>query len=199
MRPRRRDPSRFFSRGSVEVLAEDASTRQVQLRVTVPACVLQAAFPQLLGSGLVDGYEVASPLAVWMPTVADEGFVEGAEAGTPSFVNAAARSAAAASLQLFGQSASVLRFPADLVPLLPMGVYVRCRLRCRLDALVSSLDSMAPVAGVAEFKYALASVSASLLFRWDGPPPPEASSAAPGIPGRTVARSGRGRRPRGAS
>lgn len=149
---------------------EDRSSRQAQFSVTAPACVLQAALPQLLSSGLIEGYEVARPLAAWVPTVADEGFAPG-DPGVPARVNAAAREAARASLDLFRRSSGHMLFPGDLVPILPMGTYVTFRLRCRLDDLVPSLPAMVPAAGVAELRFALAAAAAAVYRRWGDPAP----------------------------
>lgn len=166
MRRRARDPSRFFARGAVDLLADDPASRQIQLEVTAPACVVQAAMPQLLAAGLVDDFRVAQPLSVWVPTIAEAGFRPSDDRDLPARLNAEARAAASSVLQFFKRSSGALMFPGDLVPLLPMGTYVSFKLRCGADALAAAIQSMVPAAGVAELRFAAAHVLAAVLSRW---------------------------------
>ena len=160
-----RGPGGFFTHGDVSVLDEDSSSGQVALSVVLPACVMQAVTPQLLGAGLVDGYELHQPLAAWVPTISDAGF----RPGKPELVaamNAEVRRCAQSALDGFSVVQGYLLFPADALPMLPMGTYVRFRIRCDVDRLVAAIPSMGGAAGVAELKYAFASVLAPLLARW---------------------------------
>ena len=52
--------------------------------------------------------------------------------------------------------------------LLPMGVYVKIRLRCDIDNVAQVLLNLEniPVVGVAEFRFALAEVLADILDRF---------------------------------
>jgi hypothetical protein len=184
--------ARFFSHGEVSVLEEDRASGQVVLSVVLPACVMQAVTPQLLGAGLIDSYELRRPLAAWVPTVEDSGFSTD-DPTVCSSVNAGLHAAARASLEAFTAASSSLRFPADALPVLPLGTYVRFRMRCSVDALAVAVGAMQRAAGVAELKHAFARVVAALLVHWGragvSPPPLPASA------GRRSSRGGPGRGP----
>lgn len=184
-----RPSSRFFTHGEVRVDDQDSSSGQLSVSVTVPACVMQAVTPQLLGAGYIDSYEVRRPLAVWVPTVSDVGFLS-ADPLVCTTVNARMRSAAAEAVRSFAEAERVLRFPGDALPLLPLGTYVTFRLRCTSDSLASSLAGMGGAAGVAELRASLASVLASVLAAW-GRTGPESLPPAP--PARLGKRSRQGR------
>lgn len=172
---RRREPGRdgrFFLHGSVATLERDRASRQLSLRVTVPACVMQSVTPVLLGSGLLDSYELHGPLSAWIPSVAEEGFADAAieaDPGVASRVNSALQECARQSLEVFRAAAEVLKFPGDAVPVLPMGTYVRFRYRCGADALGEALSKLVPMreAGIPELRFALASALAEALAEWD--------------------------------
>jgi len=183
--------SKFFRHGEVTVLEEDAPSRKVSLALVLPACVLQAAMPALLRAGELDSHEVRMPLAAWVPTVADAGF-RSPDPSVCTEVNARVLRAAEEAVRAVAESAPHLVFPGDLLPALPLGVYVRCRLRCSVDRLAPFLQEGSPVAGVAELRFALAHEVASLLSRWgllseDGGPPKALGD------GRRTSRRGRAR------
>lgn len=169
MRPVRSSPGRcsFFEHGLVETLEDDERSGQLHLAVTLPACVMQAATPCLLGAGILDSYEVRSPLAVWIPTIGDAGFRDELSQGElPARVNAEVRRRVRELVELFVSTSSTLKFSGDLVPMLPMGVYVRFRMRCSADKLAPAVEAMGGAAGMAELKYALGSVLADALRKW---------------------------------
>lgn len=181
----------FLKHGEVSVLEEDRDSGQLVLSVALPACVMQAITPHLLGAGSLDSYELRWPLAAWVPTVADAGF-RSRDPSVCSEVNARVARAAAEALRAFADAAPHLLFPGDVLPALPMGTYVRFRLRCSVDLLVPQVQRMGGEAGVAELKFALAAELAAALSRWgrsseDGLPPAELG------PGRRRRRPGRGR------
>jgi hypothetical protein len=185
-----REVTPFLKHGEVSVLEEDRDSGQLIMSVVLPACVMQAVTPSLLGAGSIDSYELRWPLAAWVPTVADVGF-RSQDTSVCSEINARVARAAVESLRAFADSVPHLLFPGDVLSVLPMGTYVRFRLRCYVDDLVPRVQAMGGEAGVAELKFALASEVAALLSRWgrtseDGRPP-----AAPGL-GRRRRRPGRG-------
>lgn len=184
--------ARFFSHGEVSVIEEDRASGQVVLSVVLPACVMQAVTPQLLGAGLIDSYELRRPLAAWVPTIEDSGFSTD-DPTVCSSVNAGLHAAARAALEAFTAAGASLLFPADALPVLPLGTYVRFRMRCSVDALVPAVRAMQRSAGVAELKHAFARVAAALLVHWGraGDSPPEL----PELAGRRSSRRDPGREP----
>jgi|WetSurMetagenome_2_1015567.scaffolds.fasta_scaffold660332_1 hypothetical protein len=159
----------FFIHGSVKVMSEDMTDRHIQFLIVMPACVMQAVTPLLLGAGLIDQYELRKPLSAWIPMIADEGFSQNSDPNFPTRINALMRQSVKETLDLFSLVSSHLKFPADALPVLPIGVYVQFKFRCNVDALGPLLENMGGAAGVAEFRFALASVLASVLARWDRP------------------------------
>lgn len=167
-RPRPTRPlGSFFTHGLVKVISEDITDRHVQFSIVMPACVMQAVTPLLLGAGFIDQYELRKPLSAWIPMVADEGFIPHSDPNFPTQANALIRQSVKETLDLFSSLSSHLKFPADVLPILPIGVYVQFKFRCNVDALGPLLENMGGAAGVAEFRFALASVLASVLARWD--------------------------------
>ncbi len=180
----------FLKHGEVSVLEEDRESGQAVMSVVLPACVMQAVTPCLLKAGSLDSYELRWPLAAWVPTVADAGF-RSPDPTVCSEVNARVARVASDALRAFADVAPHLLFPGDVLPALPLGTYVRFRLRFSVDRLAPQIGLMGGEAGVAELKYALASEVAALLSRWgrtseDGAPPAEIG------PGRRRRRPGRG-------
>jgi hypothetical protein len=159
----------FFINGSVKVISEDVVDRNIQFSIVMPACVMQAVTPSLLGAGFIDQYELRKPLSAWIPTIAEEGFIPNSDPNFSTRANALIRQSVKETLDLFSSVSPHLKFPADMLPILPIGVYVQFKFRCNTDALGLALESMRGAAGVAEFRFALASVLASVLARWDRP------------------------------
>jgi hypothetical protein len=159
----------FFINGSVKVISEDMTSRHIQFSITMPACVMQAVTPLLLGAGFIDQYELRKPLSAWIPSIAEEGFTSNSDPNFPTRVNALIHQSVKETLDLFSSVSSHLKFPADVLPILPIGIYVQFKFRCSVDALGPILENMGGAAGVAEFRFALASVLASVLARWDRP------------------------------
>ncbi len=184
--------ARFFSHGEVSVLEEDRDSGQAVLSVVLPACVMQAVTPQLLGAGMLEAYELRKPLAAWIPTIEDLGFSSD-DPAVCSSVNAGLHAAARASLEAFAAAGEFLRFPGDALPVLPLGVYVRFRIRCSVDSLTVAVASMQGSAGVAELKHAFARAVSVLLVQWGragASPPP-----LPALAGRRSSRQGPGQGP----
>lgn len=184
-----RRPGRFFTHGEVSVLEEDRGSGQVILSVVLPACVMQAVTPQLLGAGLMEGYELRHPLAAWIPTISDAGFTT-SDPAFVSAVNAEIARCAKSALDGYSLVARSLAFPGDALAMLPMGTYVRFRLRCSVDKMVQALPDMRPVAGVAELRFAFADVLGPLLERWG-----RAGEEPPALPGGSCPGSRRRRGP----
>jgi hypothetical protein len=162
----------FLQHGKIELILEDQNARQVELRIIMPACVMQAVTPLLLESGLIHEYKMVSPLMAWIPTIAREGFKEDIiqnQSELDSGVNKIAINLAHQILEFFCEASAILKFPTDLVPLLPMGTYIEFQYRCSIDKLAITLEKISEsnIAGIPEFRYAMAGILVSILKRWD--------------------------------
>jgi hypothetical protein len=161
-------PFRFFNHGEVSVAGHDAKSRQAILIICMPCCLMQTLTPALLGAGSVDNYSILNPVAVWMPQLTDIQFhpqYVGTDERTSPRANRIISQKIQEVLSMFGTLTPVLKNPSDIVPMLPLGIYVQFRYRCRLDDLAPTLEEMGKtmVVGVPEFRYALAGALAKIL------------------------------------
>lgn len=162
---------RFFEHGGVAVLNSDPKLRQASFRITIPASVAQTISPALLGAGVLDQYVLMNPLSAWMPSLGEErikpevSVVDPAVAGR---VNSAVRAVVHDTLEAFRTLSQALIDPSDLIPMLPLGVYVIFRFRCQVDDVPGVLSELGrtTVAGTAEFRYALAAALAEVLLEF---------------------------------
>jgi len=160
--------ARFFEYGEVSIQSHDPHQRMASLRVQMPCCLMQTVTPALLGAGLIDKYEVMAPFAAWIPELTEDRFkpeVIQISSGIPSIATNQLAKTMKSVLELFTQFFPILKDPSDVIPILPLGTYITFQYRCRVDAMVKVLDHLESihVAGVAEFRFALATVLAFIL------------------------------------
>jgi hypothetical protein len=81
-------------------------------------------------------------------------------------VNVSVRSWLQQLLNIFEKLSGFIKDPSDLIPMLPLGVYVEFRWRCQIASILKVMDGIqeqAHIAGVAEFQWALACVLQCVL------------------------------------
>ncbi len=132
---------------------------------------MQSVTPLLLGAGYLDAYEVHNPLSAWIPRIDESGFRPEATAASPDIAarfNEAMQEMASQALRMLDEARKILKYPGDVVSLLPMGTYVSFTYRCGADPLARALEAMAGNrdAGVAELRGAIAYALAEALRRW---------------------------------
>lgn len=162
------EQSKFFEYGEVSLVNCDYKTRQASINMCMPCSLFQAVTPSLLGGGLVDNLKVREPLAVWLPQLTSERISPLVRAQVPDAevrINSVMRAHVDELLKLFQSATSVISDPSDLVPYLPLGIYICFRFRCRVDDIPKVLEGVdkTPVAGVHEFQWALAMVLKCVL------------------------------------
>jgi hypothetical protein len=169
------DETRFFEHGQVNFAARDFPSRTAALDVTMPCCLFQTVVPQLLAAGFIDHPSIHQPVSVWMPQVGVERMnILGRSKAGADQVNGAVQSWLGQLLSIYEKLSVYLQDPSDIVPMLPLGVYVDFRWRVRVDDILKALEGMQKlvhIAGVAEFQWALACVLQCVLEdydRWDG-------------------------------
>lgn len=159
----KRDETRFFEHGKVSVVWRDEEGTQVALRISIPNCLMQAVSPVLLGAGTIDLYEVMNPISVWMPTLGPDRFKDGGISART--VNAEIRESCLRITAMFRDVGRNLVDQSDIIPMLPLGVYVTFRLRCLTSALEEAsvkLHGM-PVVGVDDLRCALEAARREVL------------------------------------
>ena len=166
------EETKFFEYGEVKIDLIDHVHRQSLLEMCMPNCLFQAVTPALLGAGYVDSFRTRDPLAVWLPKYGTERFNSAAATvdSPEARVNQIARDRIEETMKTFQGLGSLFKNPADLIPMLPMGVYVQFQYRCRIDNIPNvlyTIDSILNVAGVAEFQWALACVLKQVLIDHD--------------------------------
>jgi hypothetical protein len=159
----KRDETRFFEHGKVSIVWKDEDGAQVALMISIPCCLMQAVSPVLLGAGSIDLFEVMNPIAVWMPTLGPDRFKDGGV--TAKRVNAELRESCLRVTAMFRDVGKGLVDQSDIIPMLPLGVYVTFRLRCwtvALEEAALKLRGM-PVVGADELRCALEAARRELL------------------------------------
>lgn len=158
----------FLQHGKVECVCSDNATRQFAARVCSPWCVTQPILAILLGHGFIDLLSIKHPLSAWVPVMSIDKFHPLAVSNVPNIadkVNSVLQSRVEELLQLFSDLSEVLENPDDAVHLLPMGVYVEFQFRSTYEGLAEAIGKMMLISspGVAEIRYAFASVLSELL------------------------------------
>ena len=173
------DPSeecKFFEFGEVRLEENDFTSRQASIRICIPCCLFQAVTPSLLGVGLIDQFKLREPIAIWIPTFSQERMSPNANNFVDNALvrlNMLLKSKAEDVLKTFEGCAQLVLNPSDLIPILPLGVYVTLRFRCEIDKIPDVLIGIqnTPVDGIHEFQWALATVLTCVLDdfkRYDG-------------------------------
>ncbi len=168
------DNAKFFEHGCVSIENRDFQNRLVCLRVCMPCCLFQAITPSLLGQGFIDKLSIRSPVSIWLPRLTKERLnsLGGQIDSIDHHVNLLLKQKAEETLKLFQEISQILNDPSDIIPIVPMGVYIEFQYRCKIDNMLELLASVekTPVVGVYEFQWALASVLHCILEdlnRWD--------------------------------
>lgn len=168
------ESAQFFEHGKVVLEDIDPVGRMAAIRMQMPNCLFQAVTPSLLGAGFVDNFRVSEPLATWLPQLSEGRIsVVGKQLDQCHVrINTAVAQQMDAILKTFVKVSEFLLNPADMVPMLPLGVYVSLRFRCRIDDIPKVLHGVqeTPVEGVHEFQWALACVLAQAVTeaeRWE--------------------------------
>jgi hypothetical protein len=162
--------AKFFEYGEVSYVSLDDTTRQAAIRVCIPCCLMQTITPALLGAGHIDRYELKNPIAAWMPDLNTGHYKPEVMDQFPNMIreiSSTVKEKLEETLKLFQELSQTVVSPSDFIPILPMGTYVQFRLRCCVDDMAKVLLNLenTPIAGVAEFRFALAEVLADILDR----------------------------------
>ena len=155
------DETTFFEHGKVELSCIDFSARTAAIEVTMPCSLFQTVTPHLLAAGLIDHPMIHQPLAVWMPQVTSDRFNSlNNSPSAPDQVNLAVHGWLQQLLNIYEKLSTYLKDPSDLIPMLPLGIYIDFRWRCRIDDILKVLEGIQSinVFGVPEFQWALATV-----------------------------------------
>jgi hypothetical protein len=160
--------SKFFEFGEVSLVAFDETKRQAAILITIPCCLMQTITPALLGGGHIDQYELRNPVAVWIPSVDLDRYKSELIEQHPQIsdqVGKLVKDKIEDILKTFKEISVALNDPSDFIPILPMGIYVKFRLRCDIDEMAKVLLNLenTMVAGVPEFRFALAEILAEIL------------------------------------
>jgi hypothetical protein len=153
--------STFFEHGYVKLVANDYDTRSVSVNICMPCTLLQAISPQLLGAGLLDHFRLHNPVAIWIPQLSDERFSPGVRHdGIAKRLNIALREEIVRTCKLFEHVSQYLIDPTDIIPVLPLGVYVEFTYRCHVDRILGMLEGIDSIniIGIPEFQWSFAGI-----------------------------------------
>jgi hypothetical protein len=160
--------SQFFEYGEVAYLASDQANRHGMVSITMPCCLFQTISPILLGAGHIDNLELADPLAVWMPSLTNDRFISSVSniKTVADQVNSGVRSEISRIVGTFLSLSKYLVEPSDIIPMLPLGTYIKFHFRIKIDRIIQmnvELDKI-NVIGAKEFLFALSEVTAYILY-----------------------------------
>lgn len=162
------DNCKFFEYGEVVLGEYDFDSRQASIQICIPCCLFQAIIPTLLGAGIIDQFKLREPMAVWVPTFSKERMSSNANNLVDNALvrlNAGLKIKAKEVVKTFQACAELVLNPSDLIPILPLGIYVNLRFRCEIDKIPNVLIGVQniQVDGIAEFQWALATVLTQVL------------------------------------
>lgn len=155
----------FFKHGRVCVCLFDPEKRKASFDVYAPVFLVQTITPSILEHGVISNYEIMSPLASWVPVLGRDRFKEGIDEDSTILLNEKIQEDVNSTLESFVALSKVLDNVNDVVPILPLGVYVKFRYGFQVDTfpyLLINLEKSMTI-GVPEIKYALAECYAFTL------------------------------------
>jgi hypothetical protein len=155
----------FFDFGKVTIISYDNYSRQIALDTCIPCSLLLAIDNVILKHSVIDNYKIRNPLAAWTPKLDAIRFKSEHRHATFE-INEVIRNKILRLLTVLTNLTSVLNDPADITPMLPLGTYVEFRMRCKIDSMldmIKEMEKMNNIAGISEFKYAMAESLALVL------------------------------------
>jgi hypothetical protein len=161
------DDATFFEHGQVRLDACDPIKRRASIEIRIPCILFQTLSPVLLPRGIIENFRIADPVATWMPQLTDERF--SLPARSVRSISASVNSALHAELNrtclIFKNISQHLTDPADIVPMLPLGIYIDFTYKCEIDRILELLESLESirVVGVSDFQLAMSSVLHKVL------------------------------------
>lgn len=160
------EESKFFENGFVRIEESDFKSRMSSIRCAVPNCLLQAVCPVLLGAGHIDELVIHEPISIWVPKISINRIEERFRPHISSEeFNHAVRNSVVDLLKIFQDFSKIITDVSDLIPILPMGVYISFRYRVRVDSILNIMVELQSekTQGVPEFQFAMASVLSQVL------------------------------------
>jgi hypothetical protein len=159
----------LFEYGSITITGHDKAERQVALKICIPCCIVQAILPIISDIGIINNYSVKNPIAIWMPTLAQDRFNATLIQQHPTLHNIAnnqIKKKLQEVLDLFIEVSKALNAPTDITSMLPLGIYVVFQFRTKIDNIAKILMGLDNVGlpGVEEFRFALAAALARILI-----------------------------------
>lgn len=136
----------------------DPEFRKASFDIYVPACILQAASPMLLKHGLISNYELSNLLAVWIPSLGKDRFKEFVDESNVNLLNTKIQDEMNNVLHSFIALSKVLENPNDIIPMLPLGIYVKFRYSFSIDDFPYLLIDLKEnqITGIPELNFSLA-------------------------------------------
>lgn len=164
------DRHEFLGNGYVEILDTNYRDRYVIVKICMPCSLFQTVSPQLLIYGLIDDFSVRNPIVTWMPQLTRDRFSIGQiDDSTVNAINTCLKDELMRVSNLFIHMSQFLEDPSDLVPMLPLGVYIEFQYRCSVDKIINILEGVngIQIIGVSEFQWSLAQVLGSILSMFE--------------------------------
>jgi hypothetical protein len=157
----------FLGDGRVSLIACDYQSRMASISVIIPCCLFQAVTPHVLSNGSISGFRIHEPVKVWLPQLTDSRFnvTPGLVGSISAGMNVAIREEIERCLKTFDHVRRYLVDPSDIIPMLPLGVYIQFDWNVQVDTILKVMENInnIKVVGIIEFQAALASILTLIL------------------------------------
>jgi len=152
---------RILKHGLIDLDLVDDTKRMISIRFVVPCILMQSVAANLFKYGSVNNLCIAHPLVCWMPTINRGGLRDPL---TPDHVineiNATLQSESFRLAKIYEALTKHINDPRDLIPMLPLGVYVDFKYLMGYDEALPFIESLEDiqVSGVSEIQWGVASI-----------------------------------------
>jgi hypothetical protein len=123
---------RLFGSGKISVENYDKFNDKMILSVTIPLIILHGSIDTLLKNVTVIDYKIDESICAWIPRIDESRVRTEGRAAISNEVNLKVQDLVIQVLSLF-KECSKYCYPADLVPMLPLGIYVNFKILGKVE------------------------------------------------------------------
>jgi hypothetical protein len=159
--------SKFLEYGAINLIGYDE--QNVEFEIKIPFCLFQIVQPTLIQYGILDKFSISQPIASWFPKLSlnqINPLLNNHIENMHEVISKMVENKVLETLHLFSELSAALIDPMNMLPMLPIGVYINVKYRCEIKNIFNILEETEKSAnqiGIPDFRFALASVFADLL------------------------------------
>ena len=160
----------FFDYGHVNLTLCDSVSRQAMFDICMPCCLFQTVTPHLLNGGYIDDLKIRDPISIWIPKLTVDRFNDAVRSvqDIDNLTNNYIKEEIERVGKLYTNLQNYLIDPSDIIPILPLGVYITFFYRCNVDSIPAILEGIESikVVGIKEFQWSLAVMMRHTLLQF---------------------------------